>query len=296
MPSPIVLFVYNRLWHTQETIKALKANTLADQSDLIIYSDGFKSDVDKNSVADVRKYIKNIEGFKSVKIVKQKSNLGLANSIIFGVTEVLDEYGEIIVLEDDMVSSPYLLEYFDEALDKYKNDDRVVSIHAYTYPIANLPETFFLRGADCWGWATWARSWSLFESDGKKLLSQLKEKKLVRRFDFEGNANYTGMLEDQIKRKNDSWAVRWYASALLSGGLTLYPGKSLIKNIGLDDSGTHCKELKDYDVDLLSTTVSIMDISVKEDLDAYNKFCKYLSKTSMKQNFILKMIRKLGLR
>ena len=141
-------------------------------------------------------------------------------------------------------------------------DDRVVSIHGYVYPVGQpLPEAFFLHGADCWGWATWSRGWSCFNSDGQFLLDELKRHKTIRAFDFNGTYPFSKMLEGQIKGTNDSWAVRWYASAFLAGKLTLYPGRSLVHNIGNDDSGTHCGESADFDANLSSTQISLNHIN-----------------------------------
>lgn len=247
--APIALFVYNRPWHTQQTIEALKKNILAPESDLIIFSDGPKDSTEsRESVFKLREYLKTISGFKSVKIVAREENYGLAKSIINGVTEVVNEYSRIIVLEDDMITSKYFLQYMNEALNLYEYEDKVISVHAYIYPVKKLlPETYFLRGADCWGWATWKRGWDLFESDGKKLLKELVDRKLIKKFDFNGSYPYTQMLHDQIAGKNNSWAIRWYASAFLKDKLTLYPGKSLINNIGFDGSGTHCRGMNKID-------------------------------------------------
>lgn len=240
--APIALFVYNRPGHTRWTIEALQKNILASDSDLIIFSDGPKDAAgSKQSVLAVRAYLKTIQGFKSVKIMEREKNQGLAKSIIAGVTSVVGEFGKVIILEDDMVSSQYFLQYMNEALGLYEKEDDVISIHGYIYPVKGiLPETFFLKGADCWGWATWKRGWDLFEPDGKKLLRELKERNLTKEFDFSGSYPYTKMLKDQIAGRNNSWAIRWYASAFLKNKLTLYPGKSLIYNTGFDGSGTHC--------------------------------------------------------
>lgn len=160
--APIALFVYNRPMHTRQTVEALLANELAAESDLIIFADGAKSGKDADAVQEVREYIHSISGFKSIKINEQDTNQGLANSVIAGVTEVVNESGRIIVLEDDMVTSPYFLNYMNDSLEMYKDEDKVISIHGYMYPVKEkLPETFFLQGADCWGWATWKRGYYL---------------------------------------------------------------------------------------------------------------------------------------
>lgn len=238
--APIVLFVYNRPWHTQQTVEALQKNELSIQSELFIYADAPKNENAADKVKEVREYIKKIDGFKKITIIERETNWGLANSIIDGVTKIVNEYGKIIVLEDDLVTSPYFLKFMNEALNMYKNEPKVASVHSYIYPIEGLPETFFIRGADCWGWATWRDRWSIFETDGQKLLDKLKKRKLQKEADFDNSYGFTQMLKDQINGKNNSWAIRWYISAFLKDMLTLYPGQSYIQNIGFDSKGTHC--------------------------------------------------------
>src|SRR5690606_31084323 len=160
--------------HTQQTVEALQKNILAEESDLIIYSDAEKHQKNRGSVNDVRAYIKTIDGFNSVSIIERDKNYGLANSIIDGVTTVVEKYGKVIVLEDDLVTSPYFLQFMNDGLNIYDENKDVASIHGYVYPVnGHLPEIFFLRGADCWGWATWKDMWALFETDGAKLLNEL---------------------------------------------------------------------------------------------------------------------------
>ena len=182
---------------------------LAEDSELIIFSDAPRSEAKADAVREVRKYVREIEGFKYITIVEREVNLGLARSIIDGVTTIINQYGRIIVLEVDTVTSQYFLTYMNEALEKYVDDDRVVSIHGYVYPVKqSLPEEFFLPGADCWGWATWSRGWACFNSDGQFFLDELKRRKLIRAFDFNGTYSFSKMLEGQIKGINDSWAIR----------------------------------------------------------------------------------------
>ncbi|HOV15545.1 MAG TPA: glycosyltransferase [Spirochaetota bacterium] len=203
--APIALFTYNRLDHTRLTIEYLLKNEYASDSDLIIYSDGPKNEQAVEKVNVVRNYLKTITGFKSITIVERDANFGLAKSIITGVTEIVNRFGKIIVMEDDLVTSPYFLKYMNESLDYYEKEDKVISIHGYVYPVrAKLPETFFLVEADCWGWATWKRGWGLFESNGRKLLNTLKEKKLFKKFNYNNTYNYIKMLKDQIAGKNNS--------------------------------------------------------------------------------------------
>ena len=276
MPAPIVLFVYNRPAHTSRTVEALLKNELAGVSDLIIYSDAPTRPEAADAVREVREYIRSIAGFRSVSIVERETNFGLARSIIDGVTAIVNKYGRIIVLEDDMVTSPYYLAYMNEALEKYADDDRVVSIHGYVYPVAQpLPEAFFLPGADCCGWATWSRGWACFNGKGQFLLDELNRRNLIRAFDFNGAYPFSKMLEGQIKGTNDSWAVRWYASTFLAGKLTLYPGRSLVHNIGNDNSGTHCGVTASLDADLSKTPISLNAIKVEPSQEGRQAFERF---------------------
>ncbi len=296
--SPVILFVYNRLDHTKATIIALQNNTLARMSDLIIFSDGPKDKDNFEKVQEVRKYIKEITGFKSVKVINREKNYGLANSIIFGITSIINKYGKVIVLEDDLVTSSYFLQYMNDALDKYKDRDEIISIHGYIYPIKNkLPETFFIKGADCWGWATWKRGWDLFEPNGRKLLYKLQTKKLTKEFDFDGSYPYSLMLKSQIQGFNNSWAIRWYASAFLANKLTLYPGRSLIQNIGFDNSGIHSGKNKYFDVNINKDRVVLDDISIIEDIltkklikDYFLSFRMIFAKFFMRARFLKKVL------
>ena len=277
--APIALFVYNRLDHTEQTVSALKRNLLAEESDLIVFSDASKNSNSDEKVKAVRAFIKSITGFKSLTIVERAHNFGLANSVIDGVTNLCNKYGQVIVLEDDLVTSPYFLKYMNDALDFYRDEERVISIHGYIYPLkAKLPETFFLRGADCWGWATWKRGWDIFEPNGEKLLEQLKQRKLEKQFNFDGAYEYVRMLKNQILKKNDSWAIRWHASAFLNDSLTLYSGKSLVNNIGNDSSGTHSGSTSEYDVILNNTPVEIKQIAIMETTVARNAIIDFFFK------------------
>lgn len=269
MLAPISLFTYARPEHTQRTVEALLRNPGVNKHDLIVYCDAPRTPDKEQAVAAVREYLQTVTGFRSVTIHHRPHNYGLAKSIIDGVTEVLSRHERVIVLEDDMVTSPYFLTYMNEALERFANDDRVISIHGYLYPVRQvLPEAFFLRGADCWGWATWRRGWALFNSDGQALLDELKRRNLIKVFDFNGSYGYSQMLESQIKGTNDSWAIRWYASAFLADKLTLYPGRSLVHNIGNDASGTHCGISTALDTELSDRPINLSGLRIEEFAEA----------------------------
>jgi len=260
--APIALFVYNRPKHLQKTIIALQKNELAAASDLFIFADGLRHISHEEGFRQVQNILKqNFTGFRKVEICYRPKNYGLAQNIMSGVSQLIEQYGEIIVLEDDMVTSPFFLRYMNQALQMYHDCDEVISIHGYIYPVQqSLPETFFLRGADCWGWATWQRGWALFEADGTKLLKELRMRKLTYEFDFDNTYPYTKMLLQQIAGKNDSWAIRWYASAFLHNKLTLYPGRSLIHNIGNDGGGVHAQATECFTNSLLEKPLNVVKL------------------------------------
>ena len=245
-PAPIALFAYNRLDHLKITINNLKKNYLANSSELIIFSDGPKNQSDIKKIIHIREYLKKIKGFKKIYIKERKTNYGLSKNIIDGVSEILKKFKKIIVIEDDLVVNRYFLKYMNRGLTLYQRNKNVASIHGYVYPIKNInnkiqSNTFFIKGADCWGWATWKRAWIQFDSNGKKLLRKLKNKKKIKEFNFNNTYDYFKMLLDQVNNKNDSWAIRWYASCFLKDMYTLYPVNTFVKNIGLDNTGQNSK-------------------------------------------------------
>ncbi|MEO6632237.1 MAG: glycosyltransferase [Mucilaginibacter sp.] len=276
--APIALFVYNRPEHTRRTISYLQKNLLADESRLFIFSDAPKTDDDKAKVEQVRNFIKDVTGFKSVKIIERKENLGLANSIISGVTQLVAEYGKIIVFEDDLLSSPHTLQYFNEGLDRYAKEEKVMHIGAYMYELAdkNLHETFFWRAATSWGWATWARAWNHFEDDVDVLLNQFDRNK-TDQFSINGTMNFWKQLTGFKAGKNNSWAIRWYASIFLKGGLTLNPSTSLIQNIGNDGSGVHSNKEEMYQVRIGKAAIKQFPTEIKENPQAYAAIKNFLA-------------------
>ena len=292
MNAPIALFTYNRLRHTKATIDALLQNNLAGETELWIYSDAAAAITTGQAVSEVRKYLRTIQGFRKIHIVERKTNYGLGNNIIDGVTEIVNRYGKIIVLEDDLITSPYFLKFMNEGLLLYENEDQVASVHGYIYPVKEkLEETFFLRGADCLGWGAWKRSWDKFEKNGAVLFEKLVTTQQTNQFDYQGAYPYTQLLRDQIDGKNSSWAVRWYASAFLNNMYTLYPGRSLVLHAGGDGSGTNTGFDKLLDVALSKEPVRINKKEVSQNETAYNAFRKVLRKLN-KPPFLYRLKRK----
>ena len=275
--APIALFVYNRPEHTRRTIKFLKQNLLAEQSRLFIFSDAAKNQSSQTLVEQVREIIKSVDGFLEVQIIERKSNLGLADSIIDGVSRLVKEYGKVIVFEDDLISSSYTLQYFNDALKRYQNEEKVMHIGAYMYALndESLPETFFYRAATSWGWATWDRAWINFEPDIDQLISQFNTEK-KHQFSIEGAMNFWKQIEEFKSGKNNSWAIRWYASIFLKGGLTLNPSQSLINNIGHDGTGIHSGLNDIYNVVINPQPIHFFPEKIKEDQQAYLSIKEFL--------------------
>lgn len=243
--APVALFVYNRPDHARLTIDALRANHFAGDTPLYIFSDAAADEASIEAVRQVRELIASIAGFASVTIVRRELNFGLANSIINGVGMLCNSYGRVIVLEDDLITSPYFLQYMNDALRIYEGDETVASVSAYMYPVKgtrSIGDAVFLEFPMSWGWATWRRAWALFDTDGRRLLEQLKSRGLLASFNRVGPGSFVRMLQAQINGRNNSWFIRWHASLYLAGRRSLAPTRSLINNIGLDGTGVHCSQ------------------------------------------------------
>ena len=239
--TAICIFAYKRPDHLKRVLDALAANAPAACLPLIVYVDGPRGVSDQASVAETTRVAEQATGFVSVEVRSSPENLGLYRSLTGGISEILTEYESIIVLEDDILTSPHFLQFMLDGLELYQDSPEVGSITGYTPPIRKeLPETFFLRGADCWGWATWRDCWALYRHDAKAMAREIRDRGLARDFDLLGHYPYLAMLEGRAAGKNNSWAICWHASCFLAGKLMLCLGKSLVSNIGLDNSGEHC--------------------------------------------------------
>lgn len=274
--APIILFTYNRLAHTNKTVEALQKNTLANKSMLFIYSDGNRNESDKQSVQEVRKYIKSITGFKTVTIIEQNKNLGLATSIILGVTDIINKYEKVIVLEDDIITSQNFLTFMNKALDFYKNYKNVWHISGFNYPISenNLTSTFLWRSMSCWGWATWDNKWKYFDKDTKKIIKSFNLKD-IKKFNLDNTRNFWLQITLNDSKKLNTWAIFWYATIFSNNGLCLNPTISLTHNIGFDGSGTNCKKSTQDNVVFSSRTNYSFSKEIKENDIAVNKIKLY---------------------
>lgn len=244
--SPIILFVYNRPWHTRQTVEALQKCELAAESDLYIFADGSKedaSDETRQKIAEVRQYIHTIYGFKSIHIQENPINKGLANSVIQGVSEVINKHGQVIVVEDDIVAHPFFLRFMNEALDFYADDHRIYSIGGYNYnfqiPQSYKKDVYIVHRAESWGWATWLDRWNNVDWTIADAISFFSSKRKQRKFN-RGGDDMSNMLQAQLDGEIDSWAIRWEYHLYKHNAYCLRPVKTLVRNIGLDGTGVHC--------------------------------------------------------
>ena len=291
--APIALFTYNRADHTKQAVESLLKNAEAKYSDLFIFSDGPKNEKAVEGVKKNREYIRSFKndndtltlryadatitsGFRSVTIIEREKNWGLANSLLAGITEIVNKYGRVIVVEDDLILSPYFLKFMNEALEKYKDEEKVASISAFLNPVeGEVPETFFLRYFACWGWATWKRGWDLLINDDRELLRRLRWKK--NDFNIGGTGPFYGILYCDKVGLNDSWAVRFYASQFLAGKLQLFPGRTLAIQTGTDGSGTHsASEDSKYDgMQVSQVPIELNDIPIEESKKMYDSYSRF---------------------
>jgi acetyltransferase-like isoleucine patch superfamily enzyme len=298
--APIVLFVFDRPDHTRTTLQALSKNKLANESDLYIYSDGPKLGAEKaqiDKINEVRSIIKEDQWCKHVHIVTNDTNLGLADSIIKGVTEIVNKYEKVIVLEDDIQTSSGFLEYMNNALTVYQDNDKVMHISGYFYPlnISSEEQTFFVNILSCWGWATWKRAWKNYNHNIDDHLLQLQSKIDINNFNINGNADFYRQLVNNKEKVIYSWAVRWYASWLFKGGYSLFPYKTLTKNIGHDGTGVHCITTMAFNSQIASF-IKVNKIPVKENKQIRNKINNYYKTIypTLKQSIMQRIKNKLS--
>jgi len=285
--APIILFVYNRPEHTRKTLLALSENNLASESILYIYCDGITSDATaelkvKNDL--VKKVIKEQQWCKEVFIVESETNKGLANSVISGVTEIVNQYGKIIVLEDDLIIANSFLDYMNNALNLYENSPEVIQVSGFSFPTPKIKATnssYFLTLTSTWGWATWKSAWDTIDFECSDYVILKKDKKLAHQFNYKGSYNYKKMFLQQMESiKISSWGIRFYWNAFKQNAVVLFPDKSLVFNNGWDSTGKH----KDsYDIFPMSDWDSIYKIKkfpelIKTDEKTNKIIARYLRK------------------
>ena len=283
MLAPIIMFAYNRLDTLKKTVNALEKNILADKSNIIIFSDYAKNIEDQKKVNQVREYLdelQNNHGFNSIDIRYSQENFGLARSIINGVSNVIERFGKVIVLEDDLITSTDFIEYMNEALKFYEDDKRIWSISGYTFNI-KIPKSynhdvFFTRRLCSWGWATWKDRWNLIDWEVSDFESFNGNKRYKKSFNM-GGRDLSNMLKAQMEGEIDSWAIRSCYSQFKHNMYTVYPVKSKVKNIGFSGSGTHGKKINErkYNIILPKIPTKVVFSQFELNKKITKSFCNF---------------------
>lgn len=293
--APIVLFVYNRPWHTSNTLNYLLRNKLAKDSVLYIFSDGFMdndSQEIKDKIKDVRKIIRLKPWCKNVKIIETESNIGFYNSMINGLSYIFTHYDKAIILEDDIVTSEGFLEYMNSALEMYKYQNKVCGISGYSY-FTSQDETYFLSYTSSWGWGTWKRVWDEVVFDSTHLLKQLNNKRKIYNFNIYKRSGLYKRLCDHNDGIIQSWSIQFYCIQFLKKRLFLYPRRSMVLNIGFDE-GVHCNGAKRSDLtesNNLLNKVELRTIDIEEERKNRILLVKYFK--SLRTKLVTRIIRKI---
>lgn len=308
MLAPVIVFSYNRPNHLRQTLETLAKNDLAQESVLYIYCDGAKpsaTEEQRQRIVENRNVAHSAEGFKEVFVVEAPHNKGLANSIIDGVTDVINEYGKVIVLEDDLLTSPFFLDYMNSALDFYEFRPGVMSISANRPPMEELEiptdypyDVFVCLRSYSTGWATWKNRWNQVDWSMDYLDELLKHPEQIEAFNRAGD-DMTKMLLLQRHGKIDSWAIRFSFAHFKEHLVAILPCISYVDNIGFDGSGIHSG------VNTTNEYRNNLSLSVKEPrfvdliyedsriINAfYNRFCE--KKRPLYQRVVNALFRKLG--
>lgn len=302
--APIALFAFNRPEHLRRTLAALADNQLAKDSHLVVFADGPRDEGDLAQIAQTREIIKSISGFKSVETVLSEVNRGLAMSIIQGVTQLMQAYGKVIVLEDDLVVSGNFLTFMNDCLDFYAKDERIFSISGYNYPISLPPgyphDVFMSSRFASWGWASWQNRWQYADWEVRDFPDFIRSSTQRRAFSATGEDLVDRLIDQKLKR-NSSWAVRWNYAHFKHQKYCLRPCQSKIQNIGHDGSGVHCGPSTKYDVALSDAPYKLTSsLEENEFIRAeIRKFFTYSFKYRVKRTFLrqidMLLLRKLGL-
>ena len=249
--SPIVLFVYNRPFHTERTLNQLQSNKLASESTLYIYCDGAKEDANDETIQkinEVRRIVFEKRWCKEVVVFESEMNKGLALSIKTGVSEVIEKHGKVIVMEDDLFTSPLFLTFMNKSLDYYRNRKSVFSIGGYNMPstIMKIPEDYEYDVYVClrnesWGWATWVDRWNQIDWNVSNYQTMLKSRQLQEAFNRGGDDVFE-MLQAQQTGKLDIWSIQFTMAHFINHAVSIIPTVSYVDNLGLDGSGENCSK------------------------------------------------------
>lgn len=238
--APVCLFAYKRLANLKHCISALQQNELAAQTELYIFSDAAAKTEDFLQVKAVRDFLLTIHGFRTIEIIFAETNKGLGDSIINGVTNVINNHEKVIVLEDDLIVSPNFLNYMNEALETYNKNQQIFSVSGYTVPVntPNKEDVYFTKRASSWGWATWKNRWQDVDWKVSDYAAFSSDRLRQKRFNKMGS-DMTSMLAKQMHGKINSWAIRWTYHQFKKNLYTVFPVVSKVINDGFGNNATH---------------------------------------------------------
>jgi hypothetical protein len=245
--APVAVFLYKRPAHARELLTSLAASPLARETDLFLFCDAAKALADEESVQEVRAVARATAGFRSLTLVERTENWGLSRSVTGAVSDLCTRFGKVIAVEDDLVLAPSFLGFMNDSLGRYENEPRVMQVTGFQFPLRATPpdRNVFLPIISCWGWGTWARAWSAYDSSTQGASQLLADPARRHAFNLEGAYDYVALLHQQREGQVDSWGVRWYLNVFERDGLVLYPPRSLVSNEGFDGSGTHLESRTD---------------------------------------------------
>lgn len=252
--APIVVFAFNRLESLKNTISSLLSNDESKDSDLFVFVDGARDNRigERAAVENVQKYVKTIKGFRSVRSFFSKENKGLASSIIGGTSQVIKEFGKVIVVEDDLFVSQSFLKFMNEMLDLYEKDERVMQISGYGCKLSRKKDypfdIYMNERAHSWSWATWKDCWDSVDWSVADFAQLASSKKLQRAFNKRGSDLFK-MLKGYMSGENNSWYIRFNYSMFKQHKYSIMPVCSLVRNDGFGCEATNCKNYNRYKVD-----------------------------------------------
>jgi hypothetical protein len=301
--TPVSVFTYNRPTHTQWILESLAVCHRLDECQVFLFSDGAKTPDQEQAVRATRAVLHEWKDRLRAQVIEQTVNLGLARSIVGGVTELCETYGRVIVVEDDLVLHPAFIDYMLSALDRYENEEKVAQISGYMFPVKNpkKPDVLFLPLTTTWGWATWLRAWKDVDWQAINVINELQDQNLRKRFDLDGAFPYTQMLLDRLNQINQSWGVLFRWHTFRKGDLTLYPRRTLVFNSGMDGSGYHTHSpvlgFNPHRMTLSKDFFSVNEIQWPShlviDLIAYQRIRQYLkglSKPNLKKRLLRRFL------
>ncbi|MFN2168855.1 MAG: glycosyltransferase family 2 protein [Anaerolineae bacterium] len=288
--TAVAVFAHRRPDHLARVLRALEVQLQKTPLPVHLFLDGPRQEQDAAAVRACGRVAEEVAASLDIQVHASAANRGLYRSLTEGVGEMLGLYPQLIVLEDDILTSPHFLRYMLDGLHCYADDARVGSIHGYTPPLpCDLPETFFLRGADCWGWATWRDRWKVFRSDATAMAAEIRDRGLAKDFDLGGRVPNLRLLDDRAAGRSKSWAICWHASCFLADRYALHPGRSLVRNIGLDHSGEHCGPAHHMETRLSERPVLVRRQPVEEQPEIVRAYANQIGRRPLPQRLITRL-------